>query len=79
MPSLTLGCGAIGGSATSENVGPQNLINVRKVAYGIRDLSEIKAEAKLADQKCRIVKDQDINQETVAKITAAVLRQLKAQ
>ena len=77
MPSLTLGCGAIGGSATSENVGPQNLINVRKVAYGIRDLSEIKAEAKLADQKCRIVKDQDINQETVAKITAAVLRQLK--
>lgn len=79
MPSLTLGCGAIGGSATSENVGPQNLINVRKVAYGIRDLSEIKAEARLADQKCRIVKDQDINQETVAKITAAVLRQLKAQ
>lgn len=79
MPSLTLGCGAIGGSATSENVGPQNLINVHKVAYGIRDLSEIKAEAKLADQKCRIVKDQDINQETVAKITAAVLRQLKAQ
>lgn len=79
MPSLTLGCGAIGGSATSENVGPQNLINVRKVAYGIRELSEIKAEAKLADQKCQIVKDQDINQETVAKITAAVLRQLKAQ
>lgn len=79
MPSLTLGCGAVGGSATSENVGPQNLINVRKVAYGIRDLSEIKAEAKLADQKCRIVKDQDINRETVAKITAEVLRQLKAQ
>ena len=79
MPSLTLGCGAIGGSATSENVGPQNLINVRKVAYGIRELSEIKAEAELADQKCQTVKDQDINQETVAKITAAVLRQLKAQ
>lgn len=79
MPSLTLGCGAVGGSATSENVGPQNLIDVRKVAYGIRDLSEIKAEAKLADQKCRIVKDQEVNRETVAKITAEVLRQLKAQ
>ena len=25
MPALTLGCGAIGGSATSENVGPMNL------------------------------------------------------
>lgn len=26
MPALTLGCGAIGGSATSENVGPMNLL-----------------------------------------------------
>ena len=26
MPSLTLGCGAVGGSATTENVGPMNLL-----------------------------------------------------
>ncbi len=43
MPSFTLGCGAIGGSATSDNVGPMNLINVKKVAYGIKELDEIKA------------------------------------
>lgn len=42
LPSLTLGCGAIGGSATSENVGPQHLINVRVVAEGLLELEEIR-------------------------------------
>ncbi|ABR46492.1 acetaldehyde dehydrogenase (acetylating) [Alkaliphilus metalliredigens QYMF] len=39
-PSFTLGCGAIGGSATSDNVGPMNLINIRRMAYGIDDCRE---------------------------------------
>lgn len=45
-PALTLGCGAIGGSATSDNVSPLNLINVRREAFGIRDLSDIKEDFK---------------------------------
>jgi len=44
MPSLTLGCGAMGGSATSDNVGPMNLLNQRHVAYGLKELEEIKSE-----------------------------------
>ncbi|WP_232699602.1 acetaldehyde dehydrogenase (acetylating) [Brevibacillus daliensis] len=36
-PSFTLGCGTWGGSATSDNVGPQHLINIKRVAYGIKD------------------------------------------
>jgi len=45
-PSLTLGCGAVGGSATSDNVGPQNLFNLRRVAYGVRELDDLrKAES----------------------------------
>jgi acetaldehyde dehydrogenase (acetylating) len=39
QPSFTLGCGTWGGSSISENVGPQHLINVKRVAYGIRDVS----------------------------------------
>lgn len=35
FPSLTLGCGTIGGSSTSDNVTPMNLINVRRVAYDL--------------------------------------------
>jgi len=37
-PSLTLGCGAVGGSSTSENVGPQHLYNVKKVVYHLEAL-----------------------------------------
>lgn len=43
MSALTLGCGAIGGSATSENVGPMNLLNKRHVAEGLLELDDIKA------------------------------------
>lgn len=33
-PSFTLGCGTVGGSATSDNVTPLHLINKRWMAYG---------------------------------------------
>jgi acyl-CoA reductase-like NAD-dependent aldehyde dehydrogenase len=34
-PAMTLGCGSVGGSSTSDNVGPLHLFNIRRVAYGI--------------------------------------------
>nr|WP_330390952.1 acetaldehyde dehydrogenase (acetylating) [Tindallia magadiensis] len=34
-PSLTLGCGTVGGSATSDNVTPLHLLNVRWMAYDL--------------------------------------------
>lgn len=39
-PSFTLGCGTWGGSATSDNVTPMHLINIKRVAYGIKDFTE---------------------------------------
>lgn len=44
-PALTLGCGAVGGSATSDNITPLNLINIRRVAWGTRELENIRAES----------------------------------
>ena len=32
LPSLTIGCGTYGGNSVSQNVGAQNLINIKKVA-----------------------------------------------
>jgi acyl-CoA reductase-like NAD-dependent aldehyde dehydrogenase len=32
VPSLTLGCGAMGGNITSENVGYKNLLNIKRLA-----------------------------------------------
>lgn len=34
FPALTLGCGAVGGSSSSNNIGPMDLINIRRVAWG---------------------------------------------
>lgn len=34
FPALTLGCGAVGGSASSNNISPMDLINIRRVAWG---------------------------------------------
>jgi len=34
FPALTLGCGAVGGSSSSDNIGPMHLINIRRVAWG---------------------------------------------
>ena len=35
FPALTLGCGAVGGSSSSNNIGPMDLINIRRVAWGM--------------------------------------------
>ncbi|MFV0349503.1 MAG: acetaldehyde dehydrogenase (acetylating) [Halodesulfovibrio sp.] len=67
FPSFTLGCGTVGGSATSDNVTPMNLLNVRRVAYDLGTVccapqGEHKAEAH----------NLDINA-----ITAMIIEQLK--
>lgn len=42
VPALTLGCGAIGKSSTSNNIGPLDLINIKKVAYGVREIEDLR-------------------------------------
>lgn len=41
-PALTLGCGAVGGSSTSDNVTPMNLLNIRKVGWGVKELEDFR-------------------------------------
>ncbi len=45
-PALTLGCGAVGGSSTSDNITPMNLLNIKKVGWGIKELEDFKPECK---------------------------------
>ncbi|MDD5864284.1 MAG: acetaldehyde dehydrogenase (acetylating) [Firmicutes bacterium] len=42
FPALTLGCGAVGGSSSSNNISPLDLINIRRVAW---DMEETKRPA----------------------------------
>lgn len=50
-PALTLGCGTVGGSSTSDNISPMNLINVRRLAYGVKELDDIRTVKKSGNLK----------------------------
>lgn len=43
-PSFTLGCGAVGGSATSDNVTVHHLYQIRRAAYGLLEPDEFGAK-----------------------------------
>lgn len=77
MPALTLGCGAIGGSATSENVGPMNLLNKRHVAEGLLELDEIKAGLPTCtDGMCSGPKAEDVDIDAVVNEIVKRLRSM---
>ncbi|SET25171.1 acetaldehyde dehydrogenase [Natronincola peptidivorans] len=67
-PSLTLGCGSLGGSATSDNVSPLHLINIKRLAYGVKEADE------LGDEAIQPKQTGDIDIDT---ITQLVLQELK--
>ncbi len=37
-PAMTLGCGAPGGNITSDNIGPQHLMNIKRIAWESRGI-----------------------------------------
>jgi len=50
FPAMTLGCGAPGGNITSDNIGPQHLMNVKRIAWGSRPVGHrtISADQRMA-------------------------------
>lgn len=44
-PSFTLGCGTWGGSSVSENVTPMHLINIKRVAWAIREPEQLSTQS----------------------------------
>ncbi|MHC6180257.1 acetaldehyde dehydrogenase (acetylating) [Clostridium sp. JNZ X4-2] len=74
VPALTLGCGAVGGSATSDNVGPMNLLNIRRVAYGVRELEDIKASVGAeSESSCN---SQDLSEDYIQSIVKSIMSKL---
>ena len=76
MPALTLGCGAIGGSATSENVGPMNLLNLKHVAYGLREMEEIRSAAAKEQNCCGAEKN--VSADKVDEIVAEIIARIQS-
>jgi acetaldehyde dehydrogenase (acetylating) len=50
FPAMTLGCGAPGGNITSDNIGPQHLMNVKRIAWESRGIEHrtIPADQRMA-------------------------------
>ena len=63
FPALTLGCGAVGGSSSSNNIGPMDLINIRRVAW---DVEQSPAKQTVL-----------VDSELVELLTAKILERLK--
>ena len=61
FPALTLGCGAVGGSSSSNNISPMDLINIRRVAW---DLEQTQPQA-------------TVDHDLVELLTAKILERLK--
>ena len=61
FPALTLGCGAVGGSSSSNNISPLDLINIRRVAWDAEENYEQK----------------QVSNDLVELLTAKILERLK--
>ncbi|MBA5759737.1 acetaldehyde dehydrogenase, partial [Escherichia coli] len=68
-PALTLGCGAVGGSSSSDNIGPENLFNIRRIATGVLELEDIRKEENQATSELPVDADALI-QSLVEKVLA---------
>ena len=63
FPALTLGCGAVGGSSSSNNISPLDLINIRRVAW---DTGEAVPEPQTR-----------VDSDLVERLTAKILERLR--
>lgn len=68
FPALTLGCGAVGGSSSSNNIGPLDLINIRRVAAGVRDMPENAGHTTDGDFA--------VSEETLRRLTEKIMKKL---
>lgn len=79
FPALTLGCGAVGGSSSSNNIGPMDLINIKRVAFGVKELEDLRNNAAnlLGDTKSSNSSPYcNVNTELVEEIVKRIMKQL---
>ena len=66
FPAMTLGCGAVGGSSSSNNISPLDLINIRRVAWGVEEAAP-----------CATVSKTTVNEALLEALTARILERLQ--
>ena len=46
FPALTLGCGSVGGSSSSNNISPMDLLDIRRVAWGKKTQEQVPTQSR---------------------------------
>lgn len=64
-PSMTLGCGSWGNNVTSDNIGPQHLLNIKRLARGVHPFES----AAVARWHGRAAAESDVHAQPTAKGT----------
>jgi len=79
-PSFTLGCGTFGGNITSDNITAIHLLNIKRMAYGIKDIEVPKPELEI-EPVVENIKAQapSLDTEVVQQIVDQVLKQITLQ
>jgi acetaldehyde dehydrogenase (acetylating) len=76
MPSLTLGCGSLGNNVTSDNIGPQHLFNIKRVAFGLREM-KLEAAEPAVQAAAAVPAAAAISRDEIAEIIKSVLIELQ--
>ncbi|WP_152391632.1 aldehyde dehydrogenase family protein [Paenibacillus guangzhouensis] len=78
FPSLTLGCGSYGNNITSDNIGPQHLMNVKRVAFHIQDVPERESAQPTIEAASAVLETSavQISREDVMEIVKRVLAEV---
>ncbi|WP_049661791.1 aldehyde dehydrogenase family protein [Bacillus sp. FJAT-27231] len=81
-PSFTLGCGSYGGNITSDNITVHHLINIKRVAYGIKEVpipvpkeTQVVIEDNVQDDIYSVV-DQIIKKKGIQAVNSTVIAKL---
>lgn len=84
-PSLTLGCGGYGGNISSDNITARHLINIKRVAHGIKEVEvprpgkgKHSSEANFSNVESRVkesIGDEPINPEKIEELVRQILRE----
>ncbi len=80
QPSMTLGCGSFGNNITSDNIGPQHLLNIKRVAFGIREMPEEEVRQSAAPaEKATPASGHVISRDEVMAIIKSVILEMQSK
>ncbi len=78
FPALTLGCGAVGGSSSSNNIGPLDLINIKRIAWGVKEADDLRG-AGTTHPFGQAAPELALNEAQLEELVRAMVRRLEAR